>query len=339
MSGILPMPGAWDSAWDSPTEIAPSSDVPVPPSSGPRPSGSTRQRPSGVPSPSSTPSREVPRQPRAQNPFRRPTREVPAARASGGEEIKRPIVVAVFGQAGTGKTSFIKAVTGMDLEVGHNLASCTDAVLQVPCTIENENVVLVDTPGFSDTHLSDTEILRMIAEWMKDTYDEGFLLSGIIYLHRIIDVRMEGPNLKNLRMMKQLCGADSLQNVVLATTMWEKVTIEEGLRREAELEQTYWKDLIDGGATVARITTQSGNEAQSLVKSLLKNTPTSTRLQDELNSGLTLVQTAAGIEIREEMAKLEQKLKAEHQVEIEELRIAQDNRKKCISITYPNDAS
>ena len=170
----------------------------------------------------------------------------------------------------------------------------------------------------------------MIAEWMKDTYDEGFLLSGIIYLHRIIDVRMEGPNLKNLRMMKQLCGADSLQNVVLATTMWEKVTIKEGLRREAELEQTYWKDLIDGGATVARITTQSGNEAQSLVKSLLKNTPTSTRLQEELNSGLSLVQTAAGIEIREEMAKLEQKLKAEHQVEIEELRIAQDNRKKCI---------
>jgi ABC-type molybdate transport system ATPase subunit len=33
-------------------------------------------------------------------------------------------VIAVFGQTGTGKTSFIKAVTGMDLEVGHNLASC-----------------------------------------------------------------------------------------------------------------------------------------------------------------------------------------------------------------------
>jgi hypothetical protein len=67
---------------------------------------------------------------------------------------------------------------------------------------------------------------------------------------------------------------------------------------------------------VARITTQSGDEARSLVKSMLNNTPTSTRLQEELNSGLTLVQTAAGMEIREEIAKLEQKLKAEHEAEL-----------------------
>jgi hypothetical protein len=34
--------------------------------------------------------------------------------------------------------------------------------------------------------------------------------------------------------------------------MWEKVTGEEGLRREAELEQTFWKDVIDGGATCCK---------------------------------------------------------------------------------------
>jgi len=37
---------------------------------------------------------------------------------------KPPIVIAVFGQTGTGKTSFIKAVTGRDLQVGHSLTSC-----------------------------------------------------------------------------------------------------------------------------------------------------------------------------------------------------------------------
>lgn len=36
----------------------------------------------------------------------------------------QPIVIAVFGQTGTGKTSFIKAVTGKDLRVGHSLESC-----------------------------------------------------------------------------------------------------------------------------------------------------------------------------------------------------------------------
>lgn len=35
-----------------------------------------------------------------------------------------PIVIAVFGQTGTGKTSLIKAVTGKDLRVGHDLTSC-----------------------------------------------------------------------------------------------------------------------------------------------------------------------------------------------------------------------
>ena len=41
------------------------------------------------------------------------------------EEINPPIVIAVFGQTGTGKTSFIKAVTGEDLKVGHDLTSCS----------------------------------------------------------------------------------------------------------------------------------------------------------------------------------------------------------------------
>ena len=203
--------------------------------------------------------------------------------------------------------------------------------------IDNEQVVLIDTPGFSDTNHSDTEILRRIAEWMKDTYDQGFLLSEIIYLNRIIDIRMEGPSLKNLRMMQQLCGSDSLRNVVLATTMWEKVTNEEGLRREAELEQTFWKSMIDGGATTSKIKTQSAAEARSLVRSMMKNTPRSTRLQEELSSGLTLVQTAAGIEIKEEIAKLEQKLRAEHDAEMQELKAAQANRKNPMSSYMSQD--
>jgi hypothetical protein len=79
--------------------------------------------------------------------------------------------------------------------------------------------MLVNTPGFSDTNFSDIEILRRIAAWMKDTYDDGYLLSGIIYLYRIINTYIEGPSLKNLRMMKALYGANTLRNVVLAMTM------------------------------------------------------------------------------------------------------------------------
>src|SRR3984885_8811282 len=168
---------------------------------------------------------------------------------------------------------------------------------------------------------------------MKDTYDDGYLLSGIIYLYRIIDTHVEGPSLKNLRMMKALCGANTLRNVVLATTMWEKVTEDEGLRREAELKQVFWKDMIDSGLTVTRITIETRDDAHTLVKSLLKNKPISTRLQEELHSGKSLVQTEAGTEVREEMKRLEQNLKAEHEAEMTELKKAQRDRENPFSIT------
>jgi hypothetical protein len=162
---------------------------------------------------------------------------------------------------------------------------------------------------------------------MKDNYDEGLLLSGIIYLHRITDIRMDGPSLKNLRMMKKLCGDHSLANVVLATTMWEKVTEKEGARREEELKRVFWKEMVDCGSTVRRILTEKGDDARALVKSMLTNRPIETRLQQELHSGKALIQTDAGIEIREELEKLEQKLKEEHRLEMKELKEAQKQRK------------
>ena len=31
-------------------------------------------------------------------------------------------------------------------------------------------MVLVDTPGFDNTHKSDVDILKMVADWLKSTY-------------------------------------------------------------------------------------------------------------------------------------------------------------------------
>lgn len=50
--------------------------------------------------------------------------DVPNQDPGTEERNKKPIVIAVFGQTGTGKTSFIRAVTGQDLQVGHSLTSC-----------------------------------------------------------------------------------------------------------------------------------------------------------------------------------------------------------------------
>lgn len=81
-------------------------------------------------------------------------------------------------------------------------------------------------------------------------------LNGIIYLHRITDVRMQGSAKKNLLMFKQLCGPDALKNVVLATTMWSLVNPTDGQAREKELISTpeFWGWMLQKGSRVERHT-------------------------------------------------------------------------------------
>jgi predicted GTPase len=55
------------------------------------------------------------------------------------------------------------------IRVGHRLESCTTEVQSVKLLHLDMNVVLVDTPGFDDTHKSDVDILKMIADWLKCT--------------------------------------------------------------------------------------------------------------------------------------------------------------------------
>ena len=58
--------------------------------------------------------------------------------------------------------------------MGHTLESCTSEIkivkLSVP-ELADGDVVFVDTPGFDDTHKSDADILKMVADWLKTTYD------------------------------------------------------------------------------------------------------------------------------------------------------------------------
>ncbi len=78
------------------------------------------------------------------------------------------------------------------------------------CKIGPYNITLVDTPGFDDSERSDTEILTLIADWLQDSFEDRIFLSGIIYLHRISDIRMSGSSIKNLRMFRKLCGTENM---------------------------------------------------------------------------------------------------------------------------------
>ena len=70
--------------------------------------------------------------------------------------------------------------------VGHSLQSCTSEVRAVRYRRIDDNAirsyVIVDTPGFDDTKKSDSEILGLIADWLKATY-VFVILSGRRYLN------------------------------------------------------------------------------------------------------------------------------------------------------------
>jgi predicted GTPase len=196
------------------------------------------------------------------------------------------VIIALMGPTGAGKSSFIKKATGFDSRIGHELQSCTTeiGIIRVQCVERSHfDVVFVDTPGFDDTNKSDGEILEMIAQWLNTTYERNITLSGILYLHRISDNRMAGTPLKNLRIFKKLCGKNALQNIILTTTMWDDVNRREGLEREKDLKENYWKVMLKQKSTVARYdnTTES---AWQVVEPLLReaNKRSALRLQQEM---------------------------------------------------------
>jgi hypothetical protein len=119
---------------------------------------------------------------------------------------------------------------------------------------KGKRIFLIDTPGFDDTNRSDSEVLKDVAFWLAAAYTKSTQLAGILYLHRISDVRMAGSALRNLRMFKQLCGSTNLNSVILATTHWKSVDEATGREREQELIATeeFWGGMVEKGSTVVR---------------------------------------------------------------------------------------
>jgi len=180
-------------------------------------------------------------------------------------------------------------------------------------------VHLIDTPGFDDTNRSDVEVLQNLAHWLSISFEKGIKLSGIIFLHRISDVRLAGSARRNLLMFKKLCGEKCYSSVLLATTMWDKVDETTGAKRENELVTTddFWGLMYRRGSKVFRHT-GSQESALRIVKHILTlDTTIVLEIQDEIvNNKKGIEDTAAAQELNAEIIRE----KKRHQAEMEEMR-------------------
>lgn len=112
---------------------------------------------------------------------------------------------------------------------------------------------------------------------------------------------MQGPAKKNLMMFRRLCGDDALKNVILVTTMWDRVTFKEGVIREDQLKQTpeFWGWMTNKGSKTYRHS-NTALSAHDLLRHFLpdfKQTITLDIQQEMVVEAKSLDQTGAGKEL------------------------------------------
>ncbi|PPQ63565.1 hypothetical protein CVT24_004862 [Panaeolus cyanescens] len=167
------------------------------------------------------------------------------------------IIVLVMGQTGVGKSTFVQAAervfhgsTSVCHTVSHDLTSGTKNVecLSIPIPHTKSKLILVDTPGFDDQDRPDSEILETIATWLSETYSQKKQINGIIYLHRINDLRFDAGVAMTLSYFQKLCGGGPVYGrVVLTTSFWNNVSFAERHkyeRKERELHDGHWKAML-----------------------------------------------------------------------------------------------
>ncbi|KAL7936399.1 hypothetical protein V8C35DRAFT_332760 [Trichoderma chlorosporum] len=201
----------------------------------------------------------------------------------------------------------------MDVEA--HLFTETSEVSTFEVVHQSTRYILVDTPGFDDTDRPDREITDVILNWLKDSFDAGTNLNGVVYLHRIIDPRMTGTALDNTRMFRQLVGEPAFKNVILATTFWEMVPEDVASKREKELRSNrdFWGAMVSKGSRMTRLMNDKKSGLEILEQISRKKIVL--EAQDEMNiQGKSIHDTAAAQELsrqHEEMVKALEKKKAE----------------------------
>ncbi|KAG5636062.1 hypothetical protein H0H81_009233 [Sphagnurus paluster] len=149
------------------------------------------------------------------------------------------------------------------------------------------------------------------------------MLSGVIYMHRILDNRMGGISSRNFKMFRNLCGDKTLENVAIVTNMWAGVDLHIGEAREKELasKDMFFKPVLDKGAKLVRHD-HTLESAHNIIRSFFNQVPQALQIQQELDSGMDISQTSAGRELDRDLMELITQHRKDIQAIIEEMKEA-----------------
>ena len=200
-----------------------------------------------------------------------------------------------------------------------NLSSGTQVIQTARLQIDNKWVTLIDTPGFDDTDRTDADILKLIADYLAETYQNDMLLTGVIMLQPINANRVQGSERKRTRLFEKVCGPNAYGNIVIATTMWsdlESEAIGMDRMRERVREMSFWGAMVDKGAQVVKHD-NTARSARNIIKMLVNKRAVPLQMQQELvQNGGMIGQTSAGRQLDQDLSEVS----ARFQRDIEELK-------------------
>ncbi|KAJ2916073.1 hypothetical protein MD484_g4340, partial [Candolleomyces efflorescens] len=243
------------------------------------------------------------------------------------------IVIPIMGQTGAGKSTFVNNVLQRPVAtVSDAFQSCTDHLAHYTMPIPAHwatryqleahcRVVLLDTPGFDDTEMSDSEILRRIAVWLVASYGFKMKVAGIVYIHPIYPGRMTQNDCSNVKVFHKICGDEGLSKVILATTKWNLCPEATGAGREKELVETFWTNLLrnsQGAEAKAKMMRlyDNADSARSIIKAILEKmaqskidgTEAAKQLRSKLEELLHETELSSSQDRRERLGSLVQQI-------------------------------
>ncbi|KAF9034846.1 hypothetical protein BJ165DRAFT_666907 [Panaeolus papilionaceus] len=219
-------------------------------------------------------------------------------------------VFVLLGPTGSGKSSFIEAVTSnpslglsSDKLEGFTQSVSIYRIINVVSQYGSA-IYLVDVPGFADSRISAMSIVSML----KDMIQANPTLSHfqILYHTPINNPRLPGSQRQVLRTFKAFTGPQSAESITVVSTMWDSIW-NESTRRRAEgnfnqLCEEIWTDCIAQGADIVKFhnTPQSALtildnalgqgsmpymfSIQNTIHEPLQNTPYASHIYDDLQT-------------------------------------------------------
>ncbi|KAF3912136.1 hypothetical protein ABW21_db0205421 [Orbilia brochopaga] len=260
----------------------------------------------------------------------------PSPHSEGSSEEKArhqvtPIMVAVVGATGVGKSTFIRHATGNEeVKIGNSLKSATETakLFQVPGT----NIMLMDTPGYDDGFKRDADVLEDIASCLAAAYRQGWKLCGVLYLHPITEPRVKRSTLRNINLFAETVGMEHMPNCLLVTTKWgvtnEPTELLDARENELLTSKEFWQPLMERGARSVRFG-DSKETALSIISFLTCKPDFVPLITEEFaQQNRELGQTTAGQQLSQYLNERENHLKFKFAQGFEKWNTARENRRR-----------